>query len=326
MLEPFKNDFWAISRENRGYYTWAEANRHELYRTLRRKVSRCPMCDELYDARSLVQSLFDDGIALHPLIDVTFEAFARAEVRLGLQFVPQMSNEERLTGHLISEIEAAIHLASPIFEAVSQERYSTLQQLDFAYYDLSKGGHYEKETGGDFGLIVSVDLPDRPKLIRFAAIQAKKLRHNTSLQKEQYDTLIKNYNEGAFYAFYDMNLDSLAPPLVIHAANLMNKRHEKDDTESFSLDKSYVFRNGVPLSLWLVTQLGLGKAGIEACSFSQAIREIDKPMYENEFGKNPFSEKDYYPAVSRLAMVSIGKPFSIERDTERGLTISLKNG
>ena len=52
-------------------------------------------------------SLFiSEGLGTHPLLDIVFAAVARAESRFSLRFVPQRSHEERLTGNLISEIEA----------------------------------------------------------------------------------------------------------------------------------------------------------------------------------------------------------------------------
>ena len=228
MLSQFKQDFWLLSREAKGYYAWADKERWRLHRAIRRNWRRCGMCDDIEDSRQLVDVLFEEGLGLHPLLDIAFEAFARAEVRLALRFIPQRSNEERLTGHLISELEAAIHMVADSFAAKSLERYGEAKQIDFAYYDLSQGGHVEKETGGDLGLILSVDLPDRPKLVSYAAIQAKRLLGSTSLDKSQYDTLTRNFKEGAAYLFYDCDFNTLAPPMIFSASALTDRRNSKN--------------------------------------------------------------------------------------------------
>ena len=233
MLDVFRKDFWAVSRENKGYYAWVNEYKYALSRTIRGGRC-CRLCDEPSDAREQVDALLETGLSLHPLFDVAFDAISRAETRLSLRFVPQRSNEERLTGHLISEIEAAIHLASPSFTLLSQKRYGENLMLDFSYLDLSRGGHDEKLTGGDFGIILSIDLPDRPKILRSIAVQAKKLNRNSQVNKVQFDTLVKNYGEGATYIFYDMNFETLAPPLVINASNLNDARDKDEKTESFS--------------------------------------------------------------------------------------------
>lgn len=313
MLSQFKQDFWLLSREAKGYYSWADKERWRLHQAIRRNWRRCGMCDDIEDSRQLVDVLFEEGLGLHPLLDIAFEAFARAEVRLTLRFIPQRSNEERLTGHLISELEAAIHMVADSFAAKALERYGEAKQIDFAYYDLSQGGHVEKETGGDLGLILSVDLPDRPKLVSYAAIQAKRLSGSTSLDKRQYDTLTRNFKEGAAYLFYDCEFNTLAPPMIFSASALTNRRNAKDETASFATDQSHVFREAIPLSLWLVTQLGTGKSGTTTRDFSNAFgvfRQQQRQCNERQ-------------EISRLAMISIGRPFNISRDIEAGLRIAL---
>ena len=235
------------------------------------------------------------------------------KVRLALRFIPQRSNEERLTGHLISELEAAIHMVVDSFAAKSLERYGEAKQIDFAYYDLSQGGHVEKETGGELGLILSVDLPDRQKLVSYAAIQAKRLLGSTSLDKRQYDTLTRNFKEAAAYLFYDCAYDTLLPPMIFSARALTDRRNAKDATASFATDQSHVFREALPLSLWLVTQLGPGKAGAAARDFSNAF----------ELFRHPQQQKNERYEISRLAVISIGRPFNISRDIEAGLRIAL---
>jgi len=312
MFPQFKQDFWLLSREAKGYYAWADKERWRLSRALR--WNRCHgMCDDIRDSRQLVETLFEKGLGLHPLLDIAFEAFARAEVRLALRFIPQRSNEERLTGHLISELEAAIHLVADSFAAKSLERYGEAKQIDFAYYDLSQGGHVEKETGGDLGLILSIDLPDKPKTISYAAIQAKRLSGSTSLDKRQYDTLTRNFKEAAAYLFYDCEFGTLAPPMIFSASELTEKKDEKDATASFTIDQAHVFEKALPLSLWLITQLGTAKAGATTRDFSSAFEVFRHPQRKNTEGRE----------ISRLAMISIGRPFNVSRDIEAGLKIAL---
>jgi hypothetical protein len=316
MIPQFKQDFWLLSREAKGYYAWADKERWRLHRAIRRNWRRCGMCEDIEDSRQLVEALFEEGLGFHPLLDIAFEAFARAEARLALRFIPQRSNEERLTGHLISELEAAIHMVADSFAAKSLERYGEAKQIDFAYYDLSQGGHIEKETGGDLALILSVDLPDRPKLVSYAAIQAKRLSGSTQLDKRQYDTLTRNFDSAATYLFYDCDLSTLAPPMIFSAQVLKEKRNAKDSTASFVTDQSQVFRDALPLSLWLVTQLGIGKAGATTRDFSSALRR-----FQSSEQRARTNEGD--SAISRLAMISIGRPFNVSRDIEAGLRIAL---
>lgn len=313
MFSQFRQDFWLLSREAKGYYAWADKERWRLHRAIRRNWRHCGICDDIEDSRQLVEALFEEGLGIHPLLDIAFEAFARAEARFALRFIPQRSNEERLTGHLISELEAAINLVADSFAAKSLERYGDAKQIDFAYYDLSQGGHVEKETGGDLGLILSIDLPDRPKLVSYAAIQAKRLLGSTSLDKRQYDTLTNNFKEGAAYLFYDCDFKTLAPPMIFSAGALTSRRNAKDTTASFATDQSHVFSEALPLSLWLITQLGIGKSGTITPDFSSAFELFSHRQREKNDGHE----------ISRLAMISIGRSFNISREIETGLRISL---
>ena len=313
MISAFQADFWNLARENKGYYSWAHQDRWKLYRAIhRRRWRKCPMCDDDADPTDMVRSLFDDGLGLHPLLDIAFQAFARAEIRLGLRFVPQRSHEERLTGHLISELEAAIQMCSEAFTAEAVSRYSQPLHMDFVYSDLSRGGHFEKTTGGDFGLIFVIDLPDRPKLVRYAAIQAKRLEGSTSLDKFQFDTLSKNFQESAAYLFYDCDFNTLGPPMMVSAADLNSRRNAKDSTASFAVDPSVIFQQGLPLSLWLLTELAAAKTGSSAYDFQSALDTFTR-----------FERQNDHHTFSRLAMVSIGRRFTVTPDIERGLRITL---
>ncbi|AWI09931.1 hypothetical protein [Ereboglobus luteus] len=315
MTPVFKNDFWALARENKGYYGWARKVRWQLHRALpRRYWQNCPICGEAVDSIELVQRLFENGLGLHPLLDIAFEAFARAEVRLGLRFVPQKSHEERLTGHLISELEAAIQMSSELFTREAVTRYNEPLHIDFVYSDLSRGGHLEKMTGGDFGLILVVDLPDRPKITRYAAFQSKRLNGSgsTSLNKLQFDTLTKNFGNASTYLFYDCDFSTLGPPMVMRATNFESLRNSKESTESFATNQSGVFDQGLPLSLWLLTELGTAKAGESARDFQSAMEIFTQ-----------FDHTNKECSLSRLAMVSIGRKFTVTPDTELGLRVNL---
>ena len=214
---------------------------------------------------------YNEGLGIHPLLDIVFEAVARAESRFSLRFVPQRSHEERLTGNLISEIEAAFFLARNAFIEIATQRYGEAREIDFVYYDLSRGGKIEKQTGADLGIILSVDLPDLPPLVRYAAFQAKKLEGSSSIPKKQFNTLFRQFGDAAAYLFYDMNRSSLLPPMVVQADSLKDKEKKEPDTESFTLSQNDV-EDGLPLSLWLLSRLARGQVGKTAPDFASALR------------------------------------------------------
>ncbi|MBI5135777.1 MAG: hypothetical protein HZA24_00410 [Nitrospirae bacterium] len=310
MLQSFKPDFWALAREQKGYYSWADRNRWRLAKKMRRLVDCGHLCCRDLESGEIVDALFNDGLGTHPLIDCVFEGLARAESRFSLRFVPQRSHEERLTGNLVSEIEAALFLIRPVFSELSQARYGKDLDVDFLYYDLSRGGMLEKQTGADLAFILAIDLPDLPYLVRYASFQAKKFNGSTSIQKDQFDTLIARFGDAAAYLFYDMNQTTLLPPMVIPASEFESKAKEKDHTQSLSVSEKHV-ESGLPLSLWLLTSMARGVGGKSARDFQDAMNHFT--------GANDRQcDQD-----GRLAILSIGKKLQTRIHPESGLDISL---
>jgi len=310
MLPFFKQDFWALAREQVGYYSWVQRRQWSLAKAMGHGHRHCKGCCDMPETPELVQNLFTEGLGIHPLLDIVFSALARAESRFSLRFVPQRSHEERLTGNLISEIEAAFFLVRDTFTEMAIQRYGEPREIDFVYYDLSRGGKIEKHTGADLGIILTIDLPDLPLLVRYAAFQAKKLENSSTIPKDQFNTLRNRFGDAAAYLFYDMNLKSLLPPMVISAKDFEYKEKQEPNTASFSMCRSDV-ESGLPLSLWLLTRLAQGQVGESAYDFASAFRTFTSSDYKNEEFSN-----------GRLAIVSIGKPLIVQRDIERGLIIS----
>lgn len=289
MIDTFRSDFWALARESKGYYSWASKDRWCLARAMRRR-RHCPCCDSP-GSQEIVDSLFNDGLGAHPLLDAVFEALARAESRLSLRFIPQRSHEERLTGNLVSELDAALFLIRPTFSELSRQRYGEELAVDFFHCDLSQGGAIEKETGGDLAIILSVDLPDLPRLVRYAAFQVKKSYGAASLPKGQFRTLVEQFGDAAAYLFYDMVLSTLHPPMVLDASELKRKCDEDTATKSFTVSADEI-NNGLPLSLWLLTRLARGDTGSRAHNFEAAMERFTGREQQN----------------GRLAILSVGKP------------------
>jgi len=140
---------------------------------------------------------------MSPLYHIMFRSFVSAEQKFITNYIPQNSHEERLTGHLVSELVNSLFILQDTFERLSQKIYEQKVPVEFYYADLSSNNR-EKDTGSDLGLIFHVNLPDSPETFRVAAIQAKKIKKDGSatINLTQNDTLIKQYNERAYYMFY----------------------------------------------------------------------------------------------------------------------------
>lgn len=258
------------------------------------------------DPQRLVDHLFSEGLGGNPLLDCVFEGLARAESRFALRFVPQRSHEERLTGALLSELEAGLFLVRDAFQLLSTQRYGKAFELDFLHYDLSRGGKIEKDTGGDLAVILSVDLPDMPSQLRYAAFQAKKVNGSASIPKDQYQTLVAKFGEAAAYLFYDMNVKTALPPMVVHASGMASQAAADLSTKSFSMSQSNV-EDGIPLSLWLLTRMVKGEIGASASSFYEAM---------SQFSDSPLRG-------GRLAILSIGRSITLQTNNDNGMVVDL---
>jgi hypothetical protein len=310
MIPAFSKDYWLLSRENRGYYAWAQRELHRLNRFARRRYRHGPCCECEGDARSLVSEIFETGLGLHPMLDLAFAAVARAEIRFSMRFVPQRSHEERLTGSLVSEIEAAINLVSDAFRQQAVRKYQEERTIDFLCYDLSQGNRIEKHTGADLGVILHIDLPDFPPIIRFAAFQAKKLDKAADLDKAQFRTLRSAFPKASAYLFYDTDFQTLAPPLVVDAEQLESACNKDESTRTFSVSSTTAF-DGLPLSLWLFSRLAREEVGRSATDFTSAMRCFT--------GRDNMSEF----TGGRLAVLSVGKSLRLTRDIEVGLKVDV---
>ena len=258
------------------------------------------------DPQQLVDQLFGEGLGGNPLLDCVFEGLARAESRFALRFVPQRSHEERLTGALLSEMEAGLFLVRDTFQSLSLQRYRKALEVDFLHYDLSRGGKLERETGGDLAIILSVDLPDMPRQLRYAAFQAKKVDGSASIPKEQYQTLSSQFGDAAAYLFYDMNSQTALPPMVVAASAIKRQVDADPKTSSCTISQGDV-EDGLPLSLWLLTRVAKGEVGTSARSFHEAM---------NRFSDGPVRR-------GRLAVLSIGRPIVLQTNNDNGLVVDL---
>ncbi len=305
MNEHFRSDFWALAREQKGYYSWAQRNAWRLLRAIGGSRRHCPCMHDL-DPQQLVDQLFGEGLGGNPLIDCVFEGLARAESRFALRFVPQRSHEERLTGALLSEMEAGLFLVREAFQSLSLQRYGKTLEVDFLHYDLSRGGKLEKETGGDLAVILSFDLPDMPRQIRYAAIQAKKLDKSASIPKKQYKTLSSSFGDAAAYLFYDMSSDTGLPPMVVSASAIKPQVDADPNTASCTISQKDI-EDGLPLSLWLLTKVAKGEVGISARSFQEAMNIFSDGMLHQ----------------GRMAVLSIGRPITLQTNNDIGLVVDL---
>jgi len=234
-----------------------------------------------------------------------FKALVYAENRFASRFCPLRSNEERLTGHLISEIGSALAVVTPAIADIAQRAYGIPVEFDFTYSDLSTGGR-EKETGADFGVALFVNLPGmREPLIRLAAFQAKKMAKNKAEIDVDQLNAFDGWSEGkGLYTFYDIDRDRGMAPIVARV-----KRLKEDDTDQMTGQAANELKGKgrrrridaveasfCTLSEYLVFDMILNEEGVPADDLRHAAKLMRIGMSKNSIDD----------PVKRALIISIG--------------------
>ena len=138
-------------------------------------------------------------------------------------------------------------------------------EVDFFYFDLSRGGKVEKDTGADLGFIIVIDLPDYPFTVKSVILQAKKINGNVQINGNQYETLNTFNKDNCAYLFYDMNYQTLSSPIVLKLDDYDFKKGYEVSKEkvhnSFSMDFKAIC-DGDPLSIFLLSTIIYHKGSI----------------------------------------------------------------
>ncbi len=205
---------------------------------------------------SYLRNLLKDESAFEsPLFHLLFKAFVYAEIKFIVNYIPQNSNEERLTGHLISEIVNSLNIINETFEQKAFELYQSKVDLEFHYADLSSNNK-EKYTGADLGLIFHINLPDYQEKVNVAIIQSKKFDERASINLRQIETLKEFAEESAYYCFYDMNRKDRTSPLIQRANSITSiLGNDGDKLKTKSLKRNDIterYDGGIPLSIFLI--------------------------------------------------------------------------
>lgn len=317
-------------REQKGYFPWIG---NDPERFIRRNLKRWHryhphIFEILHDSflntsskRHFVKSVLDAGFCDHPLFDLLMKALIRAEIRFISRFIPQRSHEERLTGNLVSEIDSAIFLTKDLFRKDSLDLYTKEKDIDFFYYDLSRGGKIEKATGADLGIIMLIDLPDYPFTVKSLILQAKKMNGTAQIDRIQYEKLKEHEKEASSYLFYDMDLRRSCSPLVMpvncYPFSQGYDECQKAGNKSFSIKFDDAKEYGYPLSLFLIQQLPFEEIGTTHSSFENAFSMFRDLCYH---GINKSDAMDFN---GLLAIMSIGRTISFSTPHNEGLVINI---
>ena len=319
MIQKFKDEFYWMLRESKGYFPWVRENNYRLRKfVFDRHHRQCPECHDI-ESVDLIRTLLNEIVFENDLIDLFFKSLLRAEIRFISRYIPQRSNEERLTGNLVSELDNSIYLVKDEFKDFSIKRYSEPKEVDFFYFDLSRGGKVEKDTGADLGFIIVIDLPDYPFTVKSVILQAKKINGNVQINGNQYETL-NTFNEGnCAYLFYDMNYQTLSSPIVLKLDDYDFKKGYEASKEkghnSFSMDFKAIC-DGDPLSIFLISTIIYHKFGKSHNSLEDALHYFNSLIHPDN------RKKANIEFNGRVGIVSLGRRINYNINNNESLRIS----
>lgn len=325
MIEKFKDEYYWMLRQSKGYFPWIQNNivRHPWLYEIGPHNGNFPLYNDGHNSRGQIKLIIEGKPFENQLFDLFFKSILRAEIRLISRFIPQGSHEERLTGSLVSEIDNSIFIIKDNFREISKSIYGAEKQIDFFYYDLSQGGKIEKQTGADLGFILAIDLPDYPFTVKSLILQAKKIKESSQIDISQYEVICENGDNDSAYLFYDMDLKTACCPIVlpVNSPIIKNKYEENANKKmsSFSIKQKELFSYGWPLSLFIISHLLTPNTGREHSSFKDAFN-----FFKNlSHGEAPNKNKQSLSLNGRLAIVSIGKSINYSANNDEGIEIEI---
>ena len=159
-----------------------------------------------------------------------FWALAQAEHEFLSRYVPFWSHEERLTGHLVSQIVERLEDFAPYWASLSGAPESESENHCRIFYADTATARRESLTGADFGLVIQARFgKQQPEYFKVARFQAKKVEKSGSalIDFDQVEALLNRPDVGyfIFYHFHDLKKWSL-PPTVLSAGHFKSRLEE----------------------------------------------------------------------------------------------------
>lgn len=148
-----------------------------------------------------------------------FWALAQAEHDFLYLFAPLWSNEERLTGHLLSQVVMQLDNFGPSWRDLAGSA-SSEPLCRITYIDTATAGQ-EKYTGGDLGLVVHGKYSEHGEFFKAAVLQAKKADWSCACRVDvpQAQRLMQQESLGYYLLYHPYDKTRWCPPPTVHSAH-----------------------------------------------------------------------------------------------------------
>ncbi|GMV27626.1 MAG: hypothetical protein AMXMBFR58_36570 [Phycisphaerae bacterium] len=158
-----------------------------------------------------------------------FWAMAKAEHEFRRRYIPFWSNEERLTGHFVSQMmERVEEFASPwrsLATAGAGDVHCRIWYADTAT------ARRESITGADLGLVVHGKIPGRSDYFKVVRFQAKKVgsKGKAMIDLDQVERLIETDYLGYYLFYHPLDPNNWCPAPTVRSATQF--KHQLDEAK-----------------------------------------------------------------------------------------------
>lgn len=252
-----------------------------------------------------------------------FWAVAKAEHDFLIRYIPYWSHEERMTGHLVSQLLTRIEDFEPHWAALDSANHSSDKTHCRIHYVDTATASREAITGGDLGLIIQAQLPRQQEYFKAARFQAKKVSKSGSarIDLDQAEKLIATKHLGyyLFYHPYAPNEWSL-PPTVSPASqftyHVNEARENKPKPSGATLGEKSLDISGGNFDFATFITFALADQASEHGALASTAEEAVRLLTATNRA---------LPNLSRIMIVTLGAQ-ATEADWDRLLIESINRG
>ncbi len=182
----------------------------------------------------ILQHTLNRPSSYHPhALWALFWALAKGEHAFLHRYTPFWSHEERLTGHLVSQMITCVEDFGDRWNMLSQTEGQT--SACRIWYADTATARQEKVTGADLGLVVHARFSDTNEFFKVVRFQAKKVNRQSGkarIDLDQADALLQRENLG-YYLFYHFlhGTNWSLPPTVTRASALRREVEQAQKDE-----------------------------------------------------------------------------------------------
>ena len=233
---------------------------------------------------------------------------AKAELAFATRYVPMWSHDERLTGHLVSQVIERMEEFQPHWLELDRASGAPESTLNIWYADVA-AGRLEKETGADLGLILHASYRGQSEFFKVVRVQAKKVGTSGSARIDvaQARVLTARDNLGYYVFYHGPDKDGWQLPPTVQSSAAVWNRIPSEIKEQKNMQPARV-RGSDGVASVGVRERGWDFAAFLAFSVSDLGATVGVPANTPEDAVTTLMRGVGLPPPSRVVVITLGTP------------------